>query len=49
MNVGLSLSELEKFQNGDVYVIDVAKARCLELLGVMQPSGPVDGYIALLG
>ena len=38
---------LEQFQDCDDDVVDVAESRGLELLGVVQPAGPVDGDVAL--
>lgn len=37
---------LEQLQYGDDDVVDVAEAGRLELLGVVQPAGPVDGDVA---
>lgn len=37
---------LEHLQNGYDDVIDVAEARGLELLGVVESPGPVDGDVA---
>ena len=38
---------LQQFQDCDDDVIDVTESRGLELLGVVQSSGPVDGDVAL--
>src|SRR5690242_3404390 len=42
----LMLSQQKLYGNDDV--VDVAKARCQILFRVMQPSGPVNGYVRLL-
>ena len=39
-------NSLEQLQDGHHDVIDVAEAGRLELLGVVQPAGPVDGDVA---
>jgi len=36
----------QQFQNGDHDVVHVTKPGRLELLGVVQASGPVDGDVA---
>jgi len=38
-------SVLEQLQDGQHNIVDVAEARGLALLCVMQAAGPVDGYI----
>lgn len=43
-----SSSLLEKLQDGQDDVIDVAEARGFRLLGVMETAGPVDGNVRLL-
>ena len=40
-------SYLEQLENPDDDVVDVAKPRGLELLGVVESAAPVDGDVAL--
>ena len=39
----------ETVEDGEVDVVDVAEARGLEALGVVESAGPVDGDVGLLG
>ena len=39
---------LKQLKNSQHDVIDIAEARGLTLLGVMEATGPVDGYVCLL-
>ena len=36
---------LEQLEDGESYVVDVAEAGSLGLLGVVETSGPVDGDV----
>ena len=45
VNVQDPLVVLEEFKDGEDDVVDIAEARCLTLLGVMEASGPVNGNI----
>ena len=35
----------QELENGQNYVVDIAKARCFGLLSVMKTSRPIDGNI----
>lgn len=35
----------QKFQNAKNDVVDITKAGCFALLGVMKSSGPIDGDV----
>ena len=43
-----ALNSLEKFKNSQHDVVDVAETRRFRLLGVVEPSCPVDGDVCLL-
>ena len=47
INVDHSRMILQQLQDGDHDVVDVAKAAGLKLLGVVQPTRPVEGDVAL--
>ena len=47
INVDHSGMILQQLQDGDHDVVDVAKAAGLKLLGVVEPTRPVEGDVAL--
>lgn len=40
--------DFEELENTKNNIIDITKARGLRLLGMMQPTGPIDGNISIL-
>lgn len=39
--------ELQKLEDGEDDVVDIAEPRCLALLGVVEAAGPVDGDVGV--